>query len=317
MHPAKSVILFTTASGAGYGLMALAILFALLGNLPAEPVLGLAIFITGFGLVTGGLLSSTFHLGHPERAWRAMSQWRTSWLSREGVISLVSYLPAGLFALAWVFLGDVSNPLVQALGWAGIACCVLTIFTTSMIYASLKTIHAWCNFYVPLGYLALGGATGAALLSAIAHFYELGDASIDAVALLFLIVGLGLKLIYWRHIDTTKSKSSAESATGLGSMGKVRLLEAPHSQANYLMQEMGFRIARKHADKLRQIALLIGFVLPALAFVLGVIFPGGFFLIWLAPLAAILALVGAMVERWLFFAEAKHTVMLYYGATAA
>lgn len=316
MHPAKSVILFTTASGAGYGLMALASLFALLGLLPPEPMLGLIVFGIGFGLVTAGLLSSTFHLGHPERAWRALSQWRTSWLSREGVISLFSYLPTGLFALAWIFLGDVSNPIVQVLGWLGVASCALTIFTTSMIYASLKTIHAWCNFYVPLSYLALGGATGAALLSGVTHVFGLGHSVIDAVALLFLIIGLGLKLIYWRHIDTTKSKSSAESATGLGSMGKVRLLEAPHSQANYLMQEMGFRIARKHSEKLRQIALIMGFVLPALAFVLGLVFPGSF-VIWLAPAAALLALIGVMVERWLFFAEAKHTVMLYYGADAA
>jgi hypothetical protein len=54
-------------------------------------------------LVSLGLLSSTFHLGHPERAWRAFSQWRSSWLSREGVAAVATYLPAGLLFLALMF----------------------------------------------------------------------------------------------------------------------------------------------------------------------------------------------------------------------
>src|SRR5256885_1551665 len=105
MHPAFSVIIFTTASGAGYGLLALLGLGATLGLLPADFTFGLVAFGLALGLITGGLLSSTLHLGHPERAWRAFSQWRTSWLSREGVASVATYLPAGLFALGWVVWG--------------------------------------------------------------------------------------------------------------------------------------------------------------------------------------------------------------------
>ncbi|MGE0726177.1 MAG: DmsC/YnfH family molybdoenzyme membrane anchor subunit, partial [Alphaproteobacteria bacterium] len=96
MHPALSVIVFTTASGAGYGLLALLGLLAPFGLVPASTWFGLA--ATGLALVAvaGGLLSSTLHLGHPERAWRAMSQWRSSWLSREGLAAVVSFFPAGL-----------------------------------------------------------------------------------------------------------------------------------------------------------------------------------------------------------------------------
>src|SRR4051812_3263486 len=96
MHPAYSVIFFTSASGGGYLLLALLGLFGALGILPADPVLGVVGFGLGFGMVTAGLLSSTFHLGHPERAWRAFSQWRSSWLSREGVLSLASFVPSGV-----------------------------------------------------------------------------------------------------------------------------------------------------------------------------------------------------------------------------
>src|SRR5882672_450227 len=110
MHPAYSVILFTTASGAGYGLLVWLAAAVLLDLVPAERWLGLTGFGLAFALITAGLLSSTAHLGRPERAWRAFSQWRTSWLSREGVLAVFTYLPAGLLALAWVLAQDVSGP---------------------------------------------------------------------------------------------------------------------------------------------------------------------------------------------------------------
>ena len=66
------------------------------------------------GLISAGLLSSAGHLGRPERAWRAFSQWRSSWLSREGVASVATFVPAGLFAIGWVFLGRTD-------GWVAVA----------------------------------------------------------------------------------------------------------------------------------------------------------------------------------------------------
>jgi sulfite dehydrogenase (quinone) subunit SoeC len=37
----------------------------------------------------------------------------------------------------------------------------------------------------------------------------------------------------------------------------------------------------------------------------------------LVTLAVVAAAAGVTVERWLFFAEAEHVVMLYYGAERA
>ena len=99
MHPALSVILFTTASGAGYGLLFLIGLLTGTGFLPESRWFAVAAFGLSLGAISFGLLASTFHLGRPERAWRAFSQWRTSWLSREGVASVIAYLPAGLLAM--------------------------------------------------------------------------------------------------------------------------------------------------------------------------------------------------------------------------
>ena len=103
MHPAFSVIFFTSASGAGYGLLTLLGLFATLDWLPLNAPFNLSVITLALVLITAGLLSSTAHLGHPERAWRALSQWRSSWLSREGVFAIITYIPASIFWLAGDF----------------------------------------------------------------------------------------------------------------------------------------------------------------------------------------------------------------------
>lgn len=319
MHPAFSVIFFTVASGAGYGLLFVLALLIAFGLVSPDLWTGLIGFGIGFALVTFGLLSSTFHLGRPERAWRAFSQWRSSWLSREGVFSVASYGPTGLLALLFTFFGP-AQWLMTVLGLLSAVLCVATVVATGMIYRSLKPIHAWCNGRVVPNYLILSLGTGAVLADTVLLATQ--GAARAAIVVAAVVAGVGLlaalvaKRGYWRFIDTVPAPSTPESATGLGHLGKVRLFEAPHTQANFLMKEMGYRVARKHALKLRVIAQVAGLLAPALLVLLGLLLP-----LWaalaLTLVAAMLALMGALVERWLFFAEAKHSVTLYYGAPSA
>ena len=95
----------------------------------------------------------------------------------------------------------------------------------------------------------------------------------------------------------------------------MRILETPHTEENFLLKEMGFGIARKHRVRLRRVARLAGFVVPALLTLFALLF-GGMIGVVMAALAVASASVGLVAERWLFFAEAKHTVTLYYGAEA-
>lgn len=317
MHPAKSVIYFTTASGAGYGLMVWLALLAALGMLPADPVFGLVAFGIGFALVVSGLLSSTFHLGHPERAWRALSQWRSSWLSREGVSAILSFLPLGLFALGWVVLGE-NGGAMALVGLAGAAMSLLTIYTTSMIYASLKPIPAWHNGWTVMGYLVLGPMNGALILVFLTQLFGLRDAApaIGWTALALLGAGLLAKLAYWARIRNAVPISTAASATGLGHLGRVEMTGSPHDQDNYLLREMGFRVARKHAVSLRMIAIISAFVFPMLLVLGSMLMPATLAATLLAGLAWASCQLGLFCERWLFFAEAKHAVTLYYGEQA-
>lgn len=312
MHPAYSVIFFTTASGAGYGLLALMGLLGVAGVLPPDRWFGITGFLIGLIAITGGLLSSTFHLGRPERAWRAFSQWRSSWLSREGVLAMFTYLPAGITALGWVIFEEIW--MIPALILA--AASIATIATTSMIYASLKTVRRWRNAWTLPCYLALGLASGGLWLALIAAFFGLETGGLQWIALVTLLIAVTAKLGYWHFVDTDEGVATAGSATGLGRFGKVRLLTAPHTEENYLLREMGYRIARKHAVKLRLITLALAFALPFILLMLATL--GGSTFIIAALLVATLAnAAGTLTERWLFFAEARHTVTLYYGAEKA
>jgi DMSO reductase anchor subunit len=320
MHPALSVILFTVASGAGFGMLALLGLGAALQPQlpPASAVI--AEFAIAFGLTVFGLVSSTFHLGRPERAWRAFSQWRSSWLSREGVLSVATF-PAALLLCA-ALLGLLPPEWMRPAGIATLLLALATLVATGMIYASLRAIPRWSNPWTVPGYLAIGLMSGALLLHAF-------SASLDALsgqgatndvtgwlALLLLLLGLAAKLGYWWSIDHATPRATIESATGLTGRGPVRQFESAHTADNYVMQEMGYRIARKHAKKLRRVAVLVGFALPALIVLGSIVVPAAAGAAILAVVAAPFMLLGLLVERWLFFAEARHVVTLYYGAAA-
>ena len=314
MHPALSIIVFTTCSGAGYGLLFLAGLAGPLELLPPARWLGFTVMALALGLVSIGLLASTLHLGHPERAWRALSQWRSSWLSREGVAAVATFVPAGLYAIGWVFLESLSGfwALCGLLAAAG---AVATVACTGMIYASLATIRQWHQpLTLPL-YLLFALTSGALFLTFLLLVFGQPATWCGLLALVALAATWGCKLAYWRSLETSAGISTPESATGLGALGRVRLLDPPHTEENYLQREMGFRIARKHADKLRRLALLTGCVVPLPLLFLALLAEGGLLAPLLALVAAASGSIGVVLERWLFFAEARHTVMLYYGVT--
>ncbi|MEZ2328134.1 dimethyl sulfoxide reductase anchor subunit family protein [Mesorhizobium sp. RCC_202] len=310
MHPAFSVVFFTTATGAGYGLLALLGLLGGLGVIPVDFWLGFIGMGLALGLIAAGLLSSTGHLGRPERAWRAFSQWRSSWLSREGVASVATFIPAGLFGIGWVLFGR-SGGWVAVAGLLAAAGAVVTVCTTGMIYASLKPIAQWHSRYTLPAYLIFAGMTGTVLANALLQGFNFGSGAVLACALFATVIGWGWKLATWRHNDRLEIPTTANTATGLAG-GTVRSIEWPHTEENYLLKEMGFRIARKHSAVLRLITQALAFVIPVVLLAIAFVLP------WpLAALVSVLATIsqfaGMLVERWLFFAEAKHTVMLYYG----
>ncbi len=310
MHPAYSVILFTSASGAGYGLL-IWLALAMLGLLePPQAWIAFWVAVLALVLITTGLLVSTFHLGHPERAWRAFSQWRSSWLSREGVLAVLTYPIALIFTAAWVWDGLSKAWAVICAGLL-ILLCVFTVVATGMIYASLKAIPRWSNAYVVPVYVLLAMASGGLLYALALSVSQVQSMNTPVLVLAVLLAAWLVKWRYWRFIDHQKPQSTPGTATGLASLGEVRQLDAPHTSENYLLQEMGYVVARKHSRRLRRMAVVLGLAVPALGIILAALW--GSLAVPFVLLAVISGLTGILIERWLFFAEARHAVTLFYG----
>lgn len=288
MHPAPSVILFSTLSGLGFGFL------AFLGWGALQPSGWAAFFLwgLGYGLAVAGLLASTFHLGNPKNALKAFTQWRTSWLSREAWASVATLVLLAPVALSGIFgLG-----LPRLAGQVGGTLAILTVFTTAMIYTQIKAVPRWHHWLTPVMFVTFALAGGAVL------------SGCTCAPVLLLALGAVL-LAVWRVGDGAfvRAAQTLGTATGLDRLGVPSVLDPAHTAGNYLKREMIFVVGRKHAAKLRKIALALASILPALILLL----PLG---LWGIALAAALHLAGAMAARWLFFAEAEHVVGLYYGA---
>ena len=291
MHPAPSVIIFSTLSGLGFGL-----LFWLGIGLPVVTGwVAFGFFAIGYVLAVGGLLASTFHLGHPERALKAFSQWRSSWLSREAWAAVSALVVMALYGAGLVFFGT----RITALGLVGAALSLATVGTTSMIYAQLRTVPRWHHWTTPAMFLSISLA-GGALLAGQAGF-----------ALPLMALAACAQLLHWITGDGRFAASGTTLATATRlTGGALRSFEPPHTGTNYLLREFVHVVGRRHSRNLRLLGIGLGFGLPILVLLL----PFGHVT---AGIAALSHLVGVFACRWLFFAEAEHVVGLYYGKRGA
>lgn len=286
MNPAPSVIIFTVLSGLGFGYLAFLGFFSQTAGSSA-----FLLWALGFALAVAGLASSTFHLGNPQRALRAFTQWRSSWLSREAwaaMLTLAAFAPAALSA--WLGLGWSGG-----FGMIGAGLAVLTVLSTSMIYTQIKAVPRWHHPSVPAVFVTAALSGGAIL------------AQSNLVPLLCAALA-GAMIWHWVSGDQSfaRAGSTLGTATGLSGLGQPQVFELPHTGGNYLMHEMIYVVGRRHVTKLRGIAVLAGAVFPALLLAVAQTLP-----LTIAALA--MHLVGVFAQRWLFFAEAEHVVGLYYG----
>jgi DMSO reductase anchor subunit len=318
MKPSLSIIFFTVSSGAGLGLLALLALGDLVDHaLPSDALMqGIALALA---LVAAGLASSVLHLAKPANAWRAFSRFRTSWLSREAVFAASLFPVTFAYALlAWT-AEDGALRALAALGVALLSWAVLV--STAMIYASLKPIRQWYSAWTPVNYLLLGHWSGAVLLLGLARVHAAHQRSFGWLAGGLGVAALIAKIGQWRAITAgARDAPTLERAIGVPeyanegvrppgmTVARARLFDVGHSHGTFLTDEFGFVLARRNALALRIAALTAGFGVPAVWIASGAANAA------VAWLAAMVCLAGLLAERWLFFAEAQHTVRLYHGA---
>ncbi|MFN6961486.1 MAG: dimethyl sulfoxide reductase anchor subunit family protein [Rhodocyclaceae bacterium] len=325
MHPAFSVIFLTTLIGAGQGLF-LALFtvesYAAFGLLPAQPDEFYAIgSLIAFILLVLGLIASFFHLGHPERAWRAAAKWRTSWLSRE-VIVLPAFM--GMVVLYGLAHGLGFNPrlaqlpsgapvhLTAALGAIAWVLAFVLFICTGMIYACLKFLREWHTPLTVINYILLGGASGFSLGAALAAATAPDVMPLLAGwALIITLLGLIGRSATLIRNARLKPKSTLQSAIGIkhpkivqksmGMMGGAfNTREFFHGQRPGLLRNV------------KWFFLVAAFVAPMALMALGLSLAQGDVLL----LAFLVQYLGLLAERWFFFAQANHPQNLYYQSVA-
>ena len=289
MHPAPSIILFTVLSGFGFGLTSIVGLLQFLNQISMVDI----IIFSSMGLFfsTIGLISSFFHLANKKNAIKSMSQWQTSWLSREAISSIFC-LSIVVGNVGWIF---AQNMYINEVGIILFVLSLITVFTTSMIYAQLKTVPSWNNMLTPTLFIFAALAGGSILIT-------------DHASLVLLLIFAVLQVLFWYIADRSfiDIETTVGTALGFSKNEDIRAFDAAHTNRNYLLNEMVYKVARKHAIKIRYISFFAAFVLP-MSLIL--IFPGNFSV---SVLIIASHLVGIYFSRWLFFAEAKHSVSFYY-----
>jgi DMSO reductase anchor subunit len=326
MRPDLSVLLLTTLIGVGQGLF-LALftvqLYALFGLLPPQD--GHTFYAHGsliaLAFLVAGLVASFFHLGRPERAWRAAAMWRTSWLSREvivlpafmgivfvfGAAHLVGWtpvfatLPSGIPIDATVALGVLGTVLAFAL-----------YLCTAMIYACLPFLREWASPLTVINYILLGGASGFTLAAAFAGWIA-PDLTRFFAGWAFILTALGFasRVASLVRNNRLKLKSTIQTAIGIkhprivqksmGFMGgSFNTHEFFHGKANSFLRSI------------KWVFLTAAFAIPAL--LLAAALAGAPTSV--LPLAFGVQYAGLLAERWFFFAQANHPQNFYYQAVA-
>jgi DMSO reductase anchor subunit len=322
MHPAFSVIFLTTLIGVGQGLF-LALytgqLYSVVEVVPVEDShhhygIGALIALLFLG---AGLFSSFFHLGHPERGWRAVARWRTSWLSREVIVLPAFMGTVAVYGLVHFF--DI-NPVLftfretfevdLSLVIGGLTTLLaFTLFLcTAMIYACIKFLQEWATPLTVVNYTLLGSASGFTLATAFAAYQEsqLTD-FYGGWAILLTLAALVTRVSSLIRNQRIQPTSTTQSAIGI-------------RHAKIVQKSQGFMTGSFNTREFFHGAPDLVFALIKWGFLLSV-FPLPIFLLWLgmaadAPRVLMLAFgvqyVGLLAERWFFFAQANHPQNLYY-----
>ncbi|HMO47605.1 MAG TPA: dimethyl sulfoxide reductase anchor subunit [Rubrivivax sp.] len=316
MNPALSVVFFTTLAGAGQGLL-LALVAAdwstRHGWVAAAVDPGFAALgaLIAAALATVGLAASFLHLGRPERAWRAATQWRTSWLSRE-VIVLPGFIALTL-ALAAAYLAGRSDWALPIGGLAALV-ALLLFLCTGMIYACMRFLREWATPLTPLNFTLLGCANGLTLAAALAALRAPALLPFFAAgAIAFTFAGLAGRLAAWRRNAALAPKSTLQTAIGI-KHPRIEQKAQGFMGGSFNTREFFHGRSAGTLRLLRAAVGVLAFALPLLLLAFAV-FASATPPAAPAPLlaaAALLQYFGLLAERWLFFAEAKHPQNLYY-----
>jgi DMSO reductase anchor subunit len=307
MRPQFSIIFFTTLAGMAQGLLFSLAILDFPVQIFTQSFLSTFAFPSALVLLGLGLIASFFHLGRPERAWRAAMMWRTSWLSRE-VIVLPMLIAVTVLGLLYSLTNEVPS-------WLWIAIVIATILLwicTAKIYQCIRFIQEWSHPSTLMNFTLLGITSGWMLLGALVGLSDGTkefplNSVMSGISFILLFVAFNLKLWIWRRNRSLRPKSNLASATGIKG-SNIRQTSMGLMGGSFNTREF-FHHQTAHAiSNIRKIVLLCAYIFPMILVAYSISSPSNLIFI----LALIIHFIGLLAERWMFFAEANHPQNLYY-----
>ena len=322
MHPAFSVIFLTTLIGVGQGLF-LALFtgqsYTAAQFLPAQDSSGFYAVgsLIALSFLMAGLVASFFHLGHPERAWRTATMWRTSWLSREVIV--LPLVMAFVFAygvmhyMGWDMVIATTETGVTfhaslMVGALGAVAVFLLFLCTAMIYACIKFLQEWSNPLTVINYLLLGTASGFTLATAFSH-----EAAPDLTrffgiwAIIITVAAFITRSASLIRNSRLKYKSTIQSAIGVRHNKVVQTAQGAMG-GSFNTREYFHGKTAWFLRSIKWVFMFLVFVVPIGLLMAGMQNNN----IMVLGAAFVIQYVGLLFERWLFFAQARHPQNLYY-----
>jgi DMSO reductase anchor subunit len=271
--------------------------------------------LLAFALMTGGLAASFFHLGHPERAWRAAAMWRTSWLSREVIALPLAMGTVFVFALLRLLgidfevamLGRISLSLSTLVGFVAVLAVFALFACTAMIYASLKFLRQWHSPLTVLNFFLMGTASGFTLATLLAVLHQSDHFGyFSGMAIFLTLAALASRCASLARNRRLRSPSTLQSAIGVHHP-TIRQIAQGAMGGSFNTRAFMHSYGPSVLALVRRCFLIGGFVLPLLLLMISDVDS-----LLLCTLALLLQILGLLAERWYFFIEAEHPQNVYY-----
>jgi len=307
MRPQFSIIFFTTLAGMAQGLLFSLAILDFPVQIFTQSFLSTFAFPAALVLLGLGLIASFFHLGRPERAWRAAMMWRTSWLSREVIV-----LPMLIAVTVLGLLYSLTNEIPSWLWIAIVIATILLWICTAKIYQCIRFIQEWSHPSTLINFTLLGITSGWMLLGVLVGLSDGTkefplNSVMSGISFILLFVAFNLKIWIWRRNRSLRPKSNLASATGIKGTN-IRQTSMGLMGGSFNTREFFHHQTENAISNIRKIVLLCAYIFPMILVAYSISSPSNLIFI----LALIIHFIGLLAERWMFFAEANHPQNLYY-----
>lgn len=307
MRPQFSIIFFTTLAGMAQGLLFSLAILDIPVQIFTQSFLSTFAFPAALILLGLGLIASFFHLGRPERAWRAAMMWRTSWLSREVIV-----LPMLIAVTVLGLLYSLTNEIPFWLWIAIIISTILLWICTAKIYQCIRFIQEWSHPSTLMNFTLLGITSGWMLLGVLVGLSDGTkefplNSVMSGISFILLFIAFNLKLWIWRRNRGLRPKSNLASATGIKGTN-IRQTSMGLMGGSFNTREFFHHQTERAISNIRKIVLLCAYIFPMILVAYSISTPSNVIFI----LALTIHFIGLLAERWMFFAEANHPQNLYY-----